>query len=108
MMIIRKRERGDKSLSESPVSPRNLLLLSCFSHLGLDSIFNDFDAGVFGDFDNEAVFFDVGDDTVDAACGDDVIACRECFEHFCLLFLSFALRSDEEEPHGAEKENHDD
>lgn len=77
-------------------------------YFGLDGGFDDFDASVIGDFDNEAVVFYVGDGAVDAACGEDVIASGEGLEHFSVLFLFFALGGDEKEPHAAEEEDHDD
>lgn len=70
----------------------------------MDRGFTEFDFGGIGDFDDEAVVFDVGDGAVDAACGEDIVACCEGLDHFGVLFLFFTLGGDEEEPHGGHEE----
>ena len=57
----------------------------------------DFELYVVGDFDDDGGFFDVGDDAVDAAGGDDAVAGFGGLEHGFLLFLGLGLGPEEGE-----------
>ena len=102
-----KKYQAKRNRTKSPKKKVNVAFMDellsgwfCFGNglLGLRSFFDtgdrafvDLDLNVIGDFEKESGVFDIGDQTVNAAAGDDAIPGFQVRHQLLMLFLPFLL-----------------